>query len=159
VLFRSRPDAVDLLAAERAADVSDAGAQQAIMVEASLPDPAVKAQWVAAVLDADSDMPLSRQRSAMGALFPSNQGALHTAQLAAILGALPEVSATRDHYFTSAYVRSLLGGVCDDEGRDLLTRALRRSGRLQSTALRFLSEAEESARGCVAFRDALASAH
>lgn len=147
-----RADAPARIAAEAAGDASDAGEQAAIAAEAALPDGAVKDRWLAAVVN-DADLPLSRKRTAMGALFPSNQEALHAARLDAILAGLPRGA---DPYFTSAYVQALLGGVCDAAGRDRLDAAAEDAAGLDSTARRFLREAAQGAAGCVAFREALA---
>ena len=140
---------------EAAADLSDAGRQMTIAARAGRPELAVKRRWLADFLDTGSPQPLSRQRSAMRALFPSHQTALHGALLDDIVAALPALSQGRDSYFLSSYGRTLLYGVCRGESVASLARALDGRARLHPTLLRVLREAHQRDARCLALRRAM----
>jgi hypothetical protein len=95
----------------------------------------------------------------MAGLFPANQTALQLESLDQVLEALPELSKTADPYFLSSYTSVLLTPMCRPESVAQLQSALDdsmngRADRLNSTALRFLREAHQADRECLALRPA-----
>jgi aminopeptidase N len=151
--------AEEMLALERASDTSDFGAKSALTAAAARPDPANKAAWLSELQNPETVTGLSRQRAVMAGLFPANQTALQLESLDQVLEALPELSKTADPYFLSSYASVLLTPMCRPESVAQLQSALDdsmngRADRLNSTALRFLREAHQADRECLALRPA-----
>ncbi len=70
-----------------------------------------------------------------------------------MLDALAELNETTDPYFMSSYAGVLLTPTCLPESGALMQKALdEHSGQLNSTALRFLREAYQADRECLALR-------
>jgi aminopeptidase N len=151
--------AEEMLALERSSDTSDFGAKSALTAAAARPDLANKAAWLSELQNPETVTGLSRQRAVMAGLFPANQTALQLESLNQVLEALPELSKTADPYFLSSYASVLLTPMCRPQSVAQLQSALddsmnRRADRLNSTALRFLSEAHQADRECLALRPA-----
>jgi aminopeptidase N len=149
--------AEEMLALERSSDTSDFGAKSALTAAAARPDPANKAAWLSELQNPETVTGLSRQRAVMAGLFPANQTALQLESLNQVLETLPELSKTADPYFLSSYTSVLLTPMCRSESVAQLQSALddsmnRRADRLNSTALRFLREAHQADRECLALR-------
>jgi aminopeptidase N len=150
-----KEDVNELLAAERSSDVSDFAAKSWLTASAAAPDKAAKAKWIAELQNSDTLTGLARQRAVMYGLFPPNQTALQLELLNQVLDALPELSETRDPYFMSSYASELLTPMCVRESGELMQNALDAyAGQLNSTALRFLREAHQADRECLALRHA-----
>ena len=142
-----------LLAAESLSDVSDFGAKSALTANAAKPDQATKAKWLSELRHPETLTGLARQRAVMAGLFPSNQTALQLELLGQVLDALPELSETTDPYFMSSYAGVLLTPMCLPESGALMQKALdEQADQLNSTALRFLREAHQADRECLALR-------
>jgi aminopeptidase N len=147
----------EMLALERSSDTSDFGAKSALTAAAARPDPVNKKEWLAELQNPETVTGLARQRAVMAGLFPANQTALQLKSLNQVLEALPELSKTADPYFLSSYTSVLLTPMCRPESVAQLQAALddsmnRRADCLNSTALRFLREAHQADRECLALR-------
>ena len=148
-------DIGELLEAESAIDASDFGAKNALTADAATPDPAVKAKWLSELQTPENLTGLSRQRAIMDGLFPANQTAIQLQSLDQVLDALPALSETTGPYFMSSYASTLLTPMCVDESVAKMQQALDAHAEdLSSTALRFLREAHQADRDCLALRSA-----
>jgi len=156
LMILSRNGAADidaLLAVESSSDVSDFGAKSLLMASAAKPDKAVKAKWLSELQNPETLTGLARQRAVMAGLFPPNQTTLQFELLSRVLDALPELSETSDPYFMQSYASVLLTPMCVPESGSLMQRALdQHADRLSSTASRFLREAHQADRECLALR-------
>lgn len=150
---RDFPNAREILALESELDPSDAGRRSAIAAEASLPDLAIKQQWVERILEENDPLPLSNLRAAMGALFPTGQEALQLSLLPQLTEPLSELAASHDNYFQQSYGRDLFSGVCSDRGLQILSAAIENREAIGATLYRFVSENVQSAAECVAMRE------
>jgi aminopeptidase N len=145
--------AEEMLARESASDTSDFGVKSALTAAAARPDAANKAAWVSELQNPETVTGLARQRAVMAGLFPANQTALQLQHLNQVLEALPDLSKTADPYFLSSYTSILLTPMCRPESVAQLQSALdEQVDRLNSTALRFLREAHQADRECLALR-------
>ena len=143
----------EMLALERSSDTSDFGAKSALTVAAARPDTANKATWISELQNPETVTGLARQRAVMAGLFPANQTGLQLESLSQVLEALPGLSESADPYFLSSYTSVLLTPMCRPESVAQLQSALdEQSDRLNSTALRFLREAHQADRECLALR-------
>ena len=154
ILSRNGAADIDkLLDTEIAADVSDYGAKRALTARAAKPDKALKAKWLVELQSPHELKGLAKQRAVMAGLFPSNQTALQLELLPQILDALPDLSETSDPYFMSSFAGILLTPMCVEQSGALMQKLLdEQSGRLNSTALRFLREALQADRECLSLR-------
>jgi len=141
---RGFPGAADLIAGEKARDPSDAGEKMALAAEASRPDLEVKRRWLTELVDDHGDLGLSRQRAVMAFLFPDDQTALELDLLDEMLAALPALGETRDPYFVSSYVRSLLAPIGRETSAAAFRETLADPSRFTPTALVFLREASQA---------------
>ena len=140
----------ELLAAERLSDLSDAGRIAAISVEAATANQATKQTWVDRFFDAENPLPLSHQRAAMSAIFPTGQEELQLALLPQLAAAAGNMGAARDNYYLRSYGRSLFSGICSTEGLEILSAAIAEPEKIGPTLYRFMSENEQRAAACVA---------
>jgi len=150
---RDYKDAAALLALERQRDSSDAGRRSAIAAESALPDLSIKRQWVERILDTENPLPLSNLRAAMGSIFPTGQEELQLALLPQLTSDLSELALTRDNYFQQSYGRDLFAGVCDQQGLEILSRAISDQDAIGATLYRFMSENEQRASQCLELRN------
>jgi aminopeptidase N len=151
-----RYDAADIdqrLAAELASDQSDFGVKNALTVDAIRADVGNKAKWLGELQKPQTLTGLSKQRAVMAGMFPANQTALQLELLDEVLNALPALSSSTDPYFMSSYASDLLRPMCTPQSEALLQQALiDQSTQLNSTALRFLREAQQADQECLALR-------
>jgi hypothetical protein len=146
-------DIDELLAREREADQSDYGAKSALKVAAGQRNLQEKRRWLQELQKPKTVTGLARQRAVMAGLFPPEQTDLQLELLGEILGALPELSRTTDHYFLSSYASVLLTPMCRPESVAMMQAAIEeQADRLNSTAMRFLREAHQADRECLALR-------
>ncbi|MEX0963886.1 MAG: aminopeptidase N [Pseudohongiellaceae bacterium] len=150
---RGHDNALQLLAAERARDQSDAGRRAAIAAEAGLPDIEIKQQWLERILDTANPLPLSNLRAAMGSIFPTGQEDLQLSLLPQLSNELSALAAERDNYFQQSYGRDLFSGVCSARGLQILSAAISDPQSIGATLFRFMSENEQRAAECVEMRE------
>jgi aminopeptidase N len=140
---------------ERASDASDFGAKSALTAAAARPDLANKSAWLAELQNPETVTGLARQRAVMAGLFPAGQTDLQLQSLDRVLAALPDLSGTADQYFLASYASVLLTPMCRPESVATLQTAIaEQSDQLKSTPLRFLREAHQADRECLALRSA-----
>ena len=140
---------------ERASDASDFGAKSALTAAAARPDLANKSAWLTELQNPETVTGFARQRAVMAGLFPAGQTDLQRQSLDRVLAALPDLSGTADQYFLASYASELLTPMCRPESVATLQTAIaEQSDRLKSTPLRFLREAHQTDRECLALRSA-----
>jgi aminopeptidase N len=146
-------DAAARLDAERARDPSDFAKKQWLSAQVAVPGTAVKIAALEELQAPDSAAGLAEQRAVMAALFPAGQTELQLPLLDDILTAMPALSRVRSSYFLSSYADMLLTPMCRPESVARLRAALAELGdQLDPTTLRFLREAEQADRECLALR-------
>jgi hypothetical protein len=118
------------------------------------PDLTGKAHFVRELQNPETITGLAQQRAIMAGLFPANQTALQLELLDVVLDGLPEFSGKADPYFLSSYASGLLTPMCRSESTAIMRAALDEFARLlDSTALRFLREAQQADQECSFLRD------
>lgn len=147
---RNHPQAVALLQSEQTSDPSDAGRRAAIAAESALPDAAVKQAWLNRILDTENPLPLSNLRASMTSLFPPGQEQFQLELLPQMTANLEALGQTRDNYYLRTYGQALFAGICDQQGLDIISRAVASPDSLGATLYRFMSENVEDAENCVA---------
>jgi aminopeptidase N len=139
----------ELLAAERAADVSDNGRLRALGVTAASPDPAQQREFMERLLMPSADATVADGRAIAGGLFPRNQDAQGLPIALETLGRLPSVNATVDPIHFDAIVDGLLHAYCDNGYLDALDTAIQASGEWHPALQKTLLDLRFDVRRCL----------
>jgi aminopeptidase N len=151
------PGAFDLIAQESARDKSDAGQIAAVAATVGRPDAAVKADWVKQIEDQKTALPFSRIRTAMGSIFPAEQGALNERDADARLARLPQVDKTGGPVFMRAYAGTMIPATCTPQSVARLTRAAATMTDLSAFTRRTLLDTLQDDQRCVAIKAKLSA--
>jgi aminopeptidase N len=151
------PGAFDLIAQESARDKSDAGQIAAVAATVIRPDAAVKADWVKQIEDQKTALPFSRIRTAMGSIFPAEQGALNERDADARLARLPQVDKTGGPVFMRAYADTMIPATCTPQSVARLSRAAATMTDLSAFTRRTLLDTLQDDQRCVAIKAKLSA--
>jgi len=151
------PGAFDLIAQESARDKSDAGQIAAVAATVVRPDAAVKADWVRQIEDQKTALPFSRIRTAMGSIFPAEQGALNERDADARLARLPQVDKTGGPVFMRAYAGTMIPATCTPQSVARLSRAAATMTDLSAFTRRTLLDTLQDDQRCVAIKAKLSA--
>jgi aminopeptidase N len=151
------PGAFDLIAQESARDKSDAGQIAAVAATVVRPDAAVKADWVKQIEDQKTTLPFSRIRTAMGSIFPAEQGALNERDADARLARLPQVDKTGGPVFMRAYAGTMIPATCTPQSVARLSRAAATMTDLSAFTRRTLLDTLQDDQRCVAIKAKLSA--
>ena len=149
------PGANALLEAEQARDKSDTGQAAALAATVVRPDPAVKRQWLDTVFDLQTKLPFSKLRTAMGSLYPSEQGRLAEQSADQRLAKLPELDKAAGPVYMRSYGPSLIPGGCTPDDVQRLQAAGGKLTDLSAGTRRALLDTLQESQRCVAIRQAM----
>lgn len=144
-----------LVAAESARDKSDAGQVAAVAATASRPDPKVKAEWVGKIEDLKTPLPFSRIRTAMGSVFPAEQGQLSELEADARLARLPAIDKAAGPVYMRAYATTMIPTACTPHSVQRLSRAADGMKDLSAFTRRSLLDTLQDEQRCVAIKAAM----
>ncbi|MBD8655304.1 aminopeptidase N [Oxalobacteraceae sp. CFBP 13730] len=151
------PGAFDLIAQESARDKSDAGQIAAVAATVVRPDATVKADWVKQIEDQKTTLPFSRIRTAMGSIFPAEQGALNERDADARLARLPQVDKAGGPVFMRAYAGTMIPATCTPQSVARLSRAAETMTDLSAFTRRTLLDTLQDDQRCVAIKAKLSA--
>jgi aminopeptidase N len=141
-----------LIAAELAKDNSEAAQLGAIAAAAARPDAKIKADWLAKVQALPTaELPYSKLRVAMAALYPTGQEAFEESTAASILDSMATVDARADRVFMRSY-GNMVPATCTPASVERLQQAKASSGGLSEGVRRDIISKLESDQRCVATR-------
>lgn len=149
------PGANALLEAEQARDKSDTGQAAALAATVVRPDPAVKRQWLDTVFDLQTALPFSKLRTAMGSLYPSEQGRLAEQSADQRLAKLPELDKAAGPVYMRSYGPTLIPGGCTPGDVERLQAASGKLTELSAGTRRALLDTLQESQRCVAIRQAM----
>ncbi|HEX8788330.1 MAG TPA: aminopeptidase N, partial [Telluria sp.] len=149
------PGANALLEAEQARDKSDTGQAAAIAATVSRPDPGLKVQWLERIQNLHTTLPFSRLRTAMGSLYPAEQGGLAEGSADQRLAKLPELDKAAGPVYMRAYGPSLIPGGCGAADVKRLQAAADSMQDLSAGTRRALLDALQESQRCVAIKQAM----
>ena len=149
------PGAAALVEAEQARDKSDTGAAAAIAATVSRPDAAVKTEWLGTVQDLQTKLPFSRVRTAMGSLYPAEQGALAEQSAAQRLAKLPELDKAAGPVYMRSYAGSMIPAACTPASVARLQAASTSMTALSAGSRRALLDTLQEDQRCVAIKQAM----
>ncbi|WP_229413450.1 aminopeptidase N [Massilia violaceinigra] len=141
--------------AEQARDKSDAGQTAALRAAVIRPDPAVKQQWLATIMDLKTTLPFSRVRTAMENLYPPTQRALSEMSAAQRLRQLPALDKAAGPVYMRAWAATLIPKDCTPASVQRLARADKQLKGLSEGTMRALRDQHENERRCLAVRKAM----
>ncbi|WP_432383586.1 aminopeptidase N [Duganella sp. P38] len=149
------PGSDQLLAAEQERDKSDSGQQAAIAATVIRPDAKVKAEWAATIADLKTKLPFSKIRTAMGSMFPAEQGALNEQSAAQRLATLGEVDKAAGPVYMRAYAATHIPAACTPASVARLDAAIARLKGLSTGTERALLVTRQEDERCVAIKKAM----
>jgi aminopeptidase N len=149
------PGAAALVEAEQARDKSDTGAAAAIAATVSRPDPAVKSEWLGTIQDLQTKLPFSRVRTAMGSLYPAEQGLLSEQSAAQRLAKLPELDKAAGTVYMRSYGPSLIPAACTPASVARLQAASTGMTALSAGTRRALLDTLQEDQRCVVIKGAM----
>ena len=147
------PNADKLITAELEKDSSDTGLKSAIYAEVIAPDEAIKTRWLAKIQQNDSELPFSKLRSAMTALYTSDQNSLDEKTADQRINSLASIDAANDHTFMRSYGRYLIPANCTSQSVKRLQKAADTLTELSSGTKRSLLVALQSDERCLMIKN------
>jgi len=144
-----------LLAAEQQRDTSDSGQQAALAASVIRPDAKVKAQWLATIGDLQTKLPFSKIRTAMGSMFPPEQGALGELSAEVRLATLAQVDSAAGPVYMRAYAASMIPASCTPASVQRLEAEIVKSSNLSAGTRRSLQVTKQEDERCVAIKKAM----
>lgn len=132
------PKTKQLIADELKQDSSDTGIKSAIFAEVIKPDEIVKNNWLAKIQTNDSELPLSKLRSAMTAMYSSEQNALSKKTAEQRIKSLVKIDHDNDHAFMRDYSRYMLPQNCTEQSVKRLREASNTFTELSVSTMRSL---------------------
>ncbi len=117
-------DYLELAQAEAERDSSARGQRNALGVQASRPDAALKEEWLNNIIERNDAYKLAQLREVMSKLFPSNQVALRETYADRILTALPKLTQDQGDRFVSLYAGYLLPTNCTEKSLQRMAQAI-----------------------------------
>jgi len=151
----SHKEAKKLITDELGKDSSDTGVKAAIFAEVIAPDSAVKEQWLAKIQSKDSGLNFSKIRTAMGALYTSEQVKLDEATADERIASLADIDKVNNHTFMRSYAGMLIPSTCSENSVQRLRKAVDEFTDLAAGTRRSLLVTLQADERCLVIRNAL----
>lgn len=148
------PKASNLIAHELTLDNSDTGQKSAIYAKVIAPNAQVKNEWLAKIQQKDSDMPFSKLRTAMSALYPSEQIKLNEQSANQRMANLPEIDKANGPVFMRSY-SSLIPSTCNEASTVRLDKAVKNFAQLSAGTKRSLLIKQQEDKRCIMIKGAM----
>ncbi len=103
----------ELIAQELTVDSSDTGEKSAIYAQAIAPNAKVKTDWLAKIQQKNSDIGFSKLRTAMSALYPSEQNSFSEENATQVMLSLTTIDKTNGPVFMRSY-NNLIPATCSE---------------------------------------------
>jgi aminopeptidase N len=149
------PGAAALLAAEQERDKSDSGQSAALAASVARPDAKVKAEWLATIADLNTKLPFSKIRTAMGSMYPAEQGALNELSANQRLATLGQVDQDAGPVFMRSYANSMIPAACTPASVQRLQATIVKLKDLSAGTKRSLLVTHQEDERCVAIKKAM----
>ena len=147
-------NAEQLITLELSRDGSDTGAKSAIYAKAIAPDIKVKTKWLTVIQQQNSEMPFAKLRTAMSALYPSEQTILSEQSAQQRISSLPTIDKEQGPVFMRSYGQ-LIPATCSDVSVKRLENALQEFTQLSAGTKRNLLIKHQEDQRCVMIKNAL----
>jgi aminopeptidase N len=144
-----------LIAKELENDKSDTGEKSALYAKVVAPDANVKAKWLAKIQQQNSPLPFSKLRTAMSAMYPSEQNELAKLTAEQRIATLPAIDKAQGPVFMRSYAGMLIPANCDQQSVDRLANAIATQTELSAGTKRALLVQHQEDERCVMIKQKL----
>jgi len=146
--------AAELIAAELTLDSSDTGEKSAIYAQVIAPDAKTKVDWLAKIQQQGTDLPFSKLRTAMSALYPSEQTHFNEQSANQRLVNLAAIDKANGPVFMRSYSQ-LIPTTCNDLSVNRLAKAVSELSELSAGTKRSLLIKQQADQRCVMIKKAM----
>ena len=142
-----------LIQTELIRDKSDAGVKAAIYAEVIRPNEDLKNSWLAIIHENEEGLSLAKLRSAMQALYPSEQHHLSEKSAEQIINNIVKVDGENDHTFMRSYNRYMIPENCSIQSVNRLQQAVTRTDELSEATKRALLVSLQNDKRCLQIKN------
>lgn len=146
--------AEQLINHELTLDSSDTGEKSAIYARVIAPDAKMKTDWLAKIQQKNSDVPFSKLRTAMSALYPSEQSHLNEQSAEQRINSLTTIDSDNGPVFMRSY-SNLIPAICNDVSVTRLEQALLELTSLSAGTKRSLLIKHQEDKRCLMIKNTL----
>jgi len=148
-------DAKPFIVEELKKDSSDTGVKAAIFAEVIAPNADNKKQWLAKIQNKDSALNFSKIRTAMTALYTSEQASLDESTADERIATLTEIDKANNHTYMRSYAGLLIPATCSDKSVQRLHKAVNELTDLAAGTRRSLLLTLQADERCLMVKNAL----
>ena len=146
------PKAAELIAQELITDSSDTGEKSAIFAQVIAPKTKIKANWLAKIQKKNSTIGFSKLRTAMAALYPSEQNNVNEQNATQFMLSLTEMDQANGPVFMRSY-NNLIPATCSDVSVTRLAKAVDDLSELSAGTKRSLLIKQQEDQRCVLIKN------
>ena len=146
--------AAELIANELTLDSSDTGEKSAIYARVIAPNAQVKIDWLTKIKQENSEIPFSKLRTAMSALYPSEQNNFSEQSAVQRMSSLAALDKANGPVFMRSYSR-LIPATCSDFSVDRLNKAVADLTNLSVGTKRSLLIKQQEDKRCLMIKKAI----
>jgi len=144
----------ELIAQELTLDSSDTGEKSAIYAQVIAPDAKVKTNWLVEIQQKNSNVGFSKLRTAMSALYPSEQNSFREQSATQLMSSLMEIDKVKGPVFMRSY-NNLIPATCSELSVARLKTAINDLTELSSGTKRSLLIKHQEDQRCLMIRHSL----
>jgi len=133
-------------------DNSDTGEKSALYARVVAPNIAVKAKWLDVIQGNtvnEKDLPFSKVRTIMSAMYPAEQTALSAATANQRINELTKTDSKKGAVFMRSYNRSMIPALCTKQSVQRLNNAINTQKQLSAGTMRSLKETLQEDQRCL----------
>ncbi len=142
----------ELIAQELTIDSSDTGEKSAIYAQAIAPNAKVKTDWLAKIQQKNTDIGFSKLRTAMSALYPSEQNSFNEQNAAQFMLSLTEMDQANGPVFMRSY-NNLIPATCSKVSVARLAKAVNELSDLSAGTKRSLLIKQQEDQRCLLIKN------
>ena len=143
-----------LISHELTLDSSDTGEKSALYARVIMPDAQVKIDWLTKIQQKNSAIPFSKLRTAMSALYPSEQNNLSEQSAVQRIDSLSDIDQNNGHVFMRSYGQ-LIPTTCSESSVARLNKAVTELTSLSAGAIRNLLIKQQEDQRCLMIKKAI----
>lgn len=147
-------NAVELINHELTLDHSDTGEKAAIYARVIAPESQIKSEWLAKIQQKNSELPFSKLRTAMTALYPSEQNKLNEQSAEQRISSLATIDQNNGPVFMRSY-SNLIPATCSEVSVARLEKALAELTSLSASTQRNLLIKHQEDKRCLMIKNNL----
>jgi aminopeptidase N len=148
----NHPKAAELITQELKTDSSDTGEKSAIFAQVIAPNAKVKTKWLAKIQQKNSSIGFSKLRTAMSALYPSEQNRFNEQNATQFMLSLTEMDKANGPVFMRSY-NNLIPATCSDVSLARLAKAVNELTELSAGTKRSLLIKQQEDQRCVLIKN------